>query len=55
MRFADERSQMVEFQLARRGITDQRVLDAFRSVPREEFLPEELAEFAYRLGPICVE
>jgi protein-L-isoaspartate(D-aspartate) O-methyltransferase len=45
---------MVEFQLARRGITDQRVLDAFRSVPREEFLPEGLADFAYRDTPLPI-
>ena len=39
---------MVELQLARRGISDPRVLDAFRSVPRESFVPEELAASAYR-------
>jgi len=45
---------MVKFQLAGRGITDQRVLDAFRSVPREEFLSEDLAEFAYRDTPLPI-
>lgn len=54
MSYADERSQMVELQLARRGITDQRLLDAFRSVPREEFLPPDLAEFAYRDTPLPI-
>ena len=54
MSFADERSQMVEFQLARRGIIDQRLLDAFRSVPREDFLSEDLAEFAYRDTPLPI-
>jgi len=44
----EERDRLVELQLAARGITDGHVLDAFRSVPRELFLPEELAEFAYR-------
>lgn len=41
------RSRMVDVHLARRGIADTRVLDAFRNVPREEFVPPELAEFAY--------
>ncbi len=39
---------MVELQLAGRGISDPSVLAAFRDVPREAFLPPDLAEFAYR-------
>lgn len=38
---------MVELQLVRRGISQPRLLDAFRAVPREEFVPPELGEFAY--------
>ena len=34
-------------QLLRRGITDERVLDAMARVPRERFVPEELREYAY--------
>jgi protein-L-isoaspartate(D-aspartate) O-methyltransferase len=45
---------MVERQLARRGISDERVLDAMRRVPREAFVPPELAEFAYDDGPIPI-
>ena len=45
---------MVELQLASRGIDDERLLDAFRTVAREEFLPEELAEFAYRDTPLPI-
>ncbi|MFN2425473.1 MAG: protein-L-isoaspartate(D-aspartate) O-methyltransferase [Candidatus Binatia bacterium] len=44
----DERTRMVETQLADRGIADPRVLEVFRQVPRELFLPPELAELAYR-------
>jgi protein-L-isoaspartate(D-aspartate) O-methyltransferase len=44
----EERDAMVELQLRSRGIRDERVLDAFRTVPRELFLDEDLAEFAYR-------
>ncbi|HVU00321.1 MAG TPA: protein-L-isoaspartate(D-aspartate) O-methyltransferase [Polyangiaceae bacterium] len=43
-----ERSRMVDRHLVPRGISDPRVLEAFRSVPREAFLPPGLEEFAYR-------
>lgn len=45
--FARRREAMVERQLVSRGIKDVGVLDAMRSVPREEFVPEALREFAY--------
>ena len=38
---------MVEWQLRRRGIDDERVLAAMGRVPRELFLPSELREAAY--------
>jgi protein-L-isoaspartate(D-aspartate) O-methyltransferase len=38
---------MVEHQLRRRGITDERVLGAMGEVPREEFVPEEMRSSAY--------
>jgi protein-L-isoaspartate(D-aspartate) O-methyltransferase len=45
---------MVEAHLARRDITDPRILDAFRTVPREAFLSEDLAEFAYEDTPLPI-
>lgn len=42
---------MVEQQLRRRGITDAAVLAAFARVPREAFVPAELASEAYTDGP----
>lgn len=45
--FADQRASMVERQLRRRGITDQRVLEAMGRVPRELFVPEEIRASAY--------
>jgi protein-L-isoaspartate(D-aspartate) O-methyltransferase len=45
--FAEERAQMVEWQLRRRGITDERVLAAMERVPRELFVPSHLREEAY--------
>ena len=41
------RDAMVEQQIARRGVTDQRVLDAMRKVPRERFVPPDQASRAY--------
>lgn len=45
--FEDARRKMVTVQLEARGIRDTNVLDAFRSVPREAFVPETLREVAY--------
>jgi protein-L-isoaspartate(D-aspartate) O-methyltransferase len=44
---AEARTRMVEWQLRRRGIGDERVLAAMERVPREQFVPEELREGAY--------
>jgi protein-L-isoaspartate(D-aspartate) O-methyltransferase len=48
------RAHMVDAHLARRGIADPRVLEAFRDVPREAFLPAELAESAYDDTPLPI-
>jgi protein-L-isoaspartate(D-aspartate) O-methyltransferase len=53
--FAALRREMVEFQIAARGVRDPRVLDALRMVPREAFVPERLAEFAYEDTPLPIE
>ena len=45
--WADERAQMVEWQLRRRGIDDGRVLGAMGRVPRELFVPAQAREGAY--------
>ena len=46
---------MVVRDIEARGITDPRVLDALRTVPRERFLPTELGEFAYDDTPLPIE
>jgi protein-L-isoaspartate(D-aspartate) O-methyltransferase len=48
------REEMVALQLESRGIRDARVLAAFRAVPREQFLPERLQEFAYEDSPLPI-
>ena len=45
---------MVERQLRRRGIHDERVLAAMAEVPRELFLPKEQRRRAYRDGAIRI-
>lgn len=44
---AAARARMVERQLRRRGIEDERVLAAMEAVPRERFVPETLRSRAY--------
>lgn len=45
--FDSARRKMVERQLRRRGIHDERVLAAMEELPREAFVPEELRRQAY--------
>ncbi|MGH2962091.1 MAG: protein-L-isoaspartate(D-aspartate) O-methyltransferase [Solirubrobacterales bacterium] len=45
--FAGERAAMVKRQLRRRGIGDERVLEAMAEVPRERFVPEPERRRAY--------
>ena len=45
---------MVERQLRRRGIHDERVLAAMAEVPRELFLPKEQRRRAYRDGAVRI-
>jgi len=37
--FKNKREEMVERQLVSRGITNERVLDAMRTIPREKIRP----------------
>lgn len=53
--FAAEREAMVERQIASRGITDPKILEAFRAVAREEFLSEEYRDLAYGDHPLPIE
>ena len=52
--FAALRRRMIEEQLQTRGLDDQRVLDALMAVPREQFVPDELVEFAYEDTPLPI-
>jgi protein-L-isoaspartate(D-aspartate) O-methyltransferase len=54
MDYGRQRQQMVEWDLARRGIVDPRVLDAFRRVSREAFVRPDLLELAYEDEPLPI-
>lgn len=51
---AESRARMVEQQLRRRGITDERVLAAMGRVPRELFIPDRLRDHAYEDGALPI-
>ena len=51
---AHQREHMVEEQLRRRGIRDERVLAAMAKVPREKFIAPQFAREAYADGPIPI-
>jgi protein-L-isoaspartate(D-aspartate) O-methyltransferase len=53
--FDQLRSEMVEKAIFARGVRSELVLNAMRSVPREDFLPKQLREFAYEDAPLPIE
>lgn len=52
--FDEERKNMVELQIKRRGIKDKKVLDAMLTVPRHLFVPEQMKELAYGDEPLPI-
>ena len=53
-RFAAKRERMVAEQIGGRGIRDQAILRAMRTVPREAFVPEKNWRFAYDDTPLPI-
>jgi protein-L-isoaspartate(D-aspartate) O-methyltransferase len=52
--FSSARHRMVERQLRRRGIGDERVLAAMEAVPRERFVPETVRNRAYADSALAI-
>ncbi len=52
--FQQQRKMLIEKELPAYGIRDQAVLSAMHAVAREEFLPENLREFAYVNAPLPI-
>ena len=48
-------ARWIDDQLLRRGISDERVLAAMERVPREQFLPDQLRDFAYEDAALPLE
>lgn len=48
------RLEMVDKQLRKRNISDDRVLTAMEQVPRHQFVPDHLKNAAYRDGPLPI-
>ena len=51
---ATERRDMVDLQIRRRGVHDERVLDAMLRVPRHEFVPSSWKSAAYDDRPLPI-
>lgn len=45
--YAQARTNMVDCQIHTNGVIDPRILTAFETLPREEFLPKEIQSIAY--------
>jgi len=52
--YASDRTRMVQEQIERRGLIDERLLVAFKSVPRHLFIPREYRHYAYDDGPLPI-
>lgn len=52
--FSTEREKMVETQIHARGVTNERVLQALRKVPRHLFVPDNLVPYAYSDEPLPI-
>ena len=50
----DERLLMVEKTIVDRGVSDERVLAAMRTVPRHEFVPDDYLDSAYEDHPLPI-
>ena len=53
-KYARLRKKMVNKQLKRRGITEEEIREAFLTVPRQKFVPEDLKEKAYQDRPLPI-
>ena len=49
-----ERLRMVEYQIAARGVSDERVLSVMREIPRHLFVPEPYRSAAYQDSPLPI-
>ena len=53
--YAPQRTLMVQDQLERRGLRDERVMEAMRTLPRHHFIPHDRVHLAYRDQAVPLE
>ncbi len=46
--------KIIEKEVSGKGITDKKILDALRSIPREKFIEGPLHDFSYIAGPLPI-
>jgi len=46
--------EMIEYQIINRGIKDQKVIEAFKSIDRKFFVPTNLSDYAYDDIPLSI-
>lgn len=49
-----ERKKMIEDQIIARGVTHKATIQAMNEVPRHEFVPADIQDFAYRDSPLSI-
>ena len=54
MKFEDQREIMVQSQLIGRGIKNQQILEAFREIPRDMFVPNDFKLHSYADFPLSI-
>lgn len=52
--YEEQRLRMVETTIEQRGVTDEQVLEAMRTVPRHEFVPSDVRDLAYGDHPLPI-
>ncbi len=52
--FTRDRQQMVQRQIAARGVRDSQILEAMKNVPRHLFVPSEYRHMAYKDQPLPI-
>lgn len=53
-KFSELREAMVEKQIISRGVTEERVIEAMRTIPRHLFVPDNMVEVAYADSPLPI-
>lgn len=52
--YTSERKKMIRDQIVARGINDLATIKAMEAVPRHEFVPPDMAPYAYSDGPLSI-